>query len=182
MMFRKFATLVLCGLAFSTLHAEGVDSDDLSEFGKGIITDYSNMAETDRIEWVWVAPGVRLSQHGFRTSPVENLTAMADAGMEDAFNANLERALQRIGARNPGAPKLDVKSAVYWANRASSGKRWIPYVGGHLAQAGVGIELVFTNAQGDVVAKVRHSGREGDELQHAAEELVDDLRAFVEAS
>jgi hypothetical protein len=56
---------------------------------------------------------------------------------------------------------------------------WIPYAGGHLAQAGLGVELVFKDAAGTVVAKIRHSGREGDKLKDAAEELVDDIRRFV---
>jgi len=140
------------------------------------------MSERDPTEWVWLAAKTRLSDHRFAAKPVENLTSMSDADMEDTFNANLGRTLQRVGAKNPGAPLLNVTSAVYWANRASSGKAWIPYVGGHLAQAGLGVELVFTNAQGEIVGKVRHSGREGDELENAAEELVDDIRQFIENS
>ncbi len=59
---------------------------------------------------------------------------------------------------------------------------WIPHAGGHLAQAGVGIEPVFTDSTGKVVAEVRHSGREGDHLEDAAEELVDDIRPFVSSN
>ncbi len=178
---RRIAALLLCGLVYLPAHAAGVTSDNLQD-GKGIITDYTNMTENEAIEWIWISPNVRLSQHGFVVAPAENLTSLADADMERVLNSNLDKALQRVGAKNKGAKVLHVKSAVYWAARASAAKRWIPYAGGHLAQAGVGIELVFSNDKGEIVAKVRHSGREGEELQHAAEELVEDIRKFVEAS
>jgi hypothetical protein len=99
--------------------------------------------------------------------------------MEDLFNTSLNKILARVGSNQADAPLLHVDSAIYWAERSSSKKMWIPYAGGHLAQAGLGVELVFKDAAGTVVAKIRHSGREGDKLKDAAEELVDDIRRFV---
>lgn len=181
MAFRTLAALLLCGLAVSTVHAAGVEAEHLTEFGKGIITDYSDMSEAGDIEWAWVAPGTKLSKHRFTTAPVQNLTSVTNGDMKETFDRDMGRALKDISANNPDAPELQVTSAIYWANRASAGKRWIPYAGGHLAQAGIGIELVVTDAAGKIVAKVRHSGREGDELENAAEELVDDFTSFLES-
>jgi len=74
---------------------------------------------------------------------------------------------------------LRVEGAIYWAQRANRSKRFIPYAGGHLAQAGVGIELVISDEKGDIVCKIRHSGREGSQLKNAAEELIDEVTRFL---
>jgi hypothetical protein len=68
-----------------------------------------------------------------------------------------------------------------WAQRANRAKMWIPHAGGHLAQAGVGIELIFRDASGYIVARIRHADREGDALEAAAEERVDDIAGDVRA-
>ncbi|HEU4888391.1 MAG TPA: hypothetical protein VFV49_10920 [Thermoanaerobaculia bacterium] len=162
--------------------AAGVDKDNLKEYGQGIIKDYSDMKETDDIEWIWVAPGVRLSEYKFNVQPFENLTAFADDEMEDVFATKLPKTLTRLAPKGPDTPVMKVEGAIYWAQRANRSKWWIPYAGAHLAQAGVGIELVFTNAEGEVVCKIRHSGREGDHLESAAEELMDDVAQYIRAN
>jgi len=179
MLARTVVIMALATLSLGSLHASGVDPENLKEYGKGIIKDYSNMNESEDIEWLWVAPKVQLSTYRFKIQPVENLTVITDSDMEEAFNEGLPKALKRAGSKDEGAPTLRVESAIYWAERANRGKRWIPYAGGHLAQAGVGVELVFKNSKDEIVAKVRHSGRQGDKLEEAAEELVDDLAGFV---
>ena len=59
-------------------------------------------------------------------------------------------------------------------------------VGAYWVQSWFGRNLnIFNNITrntGKVVAKVRHSGREGDHLEDAAEELVDDIRQFVSSN
>src|SRR5689334_8576129 len=75
----RFAILVLSFLFLVTsLAAAGVDKDNLKEYGRGIIKDYSDMKETDDIEWVWVKPGLHLSEYQFDVQPFQNLTAFAD--------------------------------------------------------------------------------------------------------
>jgi hypothetical protein len=176
---RKLIVFLLCTLVLTPLYAGGVDKKNLEEYGHGIIKDYSDMKEGGGIEWVWVAPGVHLNSYRFKVAPVENLTAVTDAEMEEVFNTGLPKTLQRVGAKSDDAPQLHVDVAIYWAQRASASKRWIPYAGHHLAQAGAGVEMVFKNDKGDIVAKIRHSGREGEQLKSAAEELVDDITKFV---
>jgi hypothetical protein len=179
-MFRRVLAIGAAA-AFLTLcaFAGGVDKENLKDYGRGIIKDYSDMKESDEIEWVWLQQGMRLSDHRLAVRSFENLTAVADEDMEQVLEKGLSKAL---GSKDPAAPVLHVESAVYWAQRASRSKRWIPYAGGHLAQAGVGIELVFLDEGGAIVCKVRHSGREGDQLQDAAEELIDDVRRFIRES
>jgi hypothetical protein len=176
---RKIAVFALCLFVLAPLYAAGVDKDNLKEYGRGIIKDYGDMKEMDEIEWVWLAPSVHLNDYRFHFAPVQNLTALSDGDMEEVFDVELPKSLERAGSKRADAPLLHVDVAIYWAQRASNAKRWIPYAGGHLAQAGVGIELVFKNDKDEIVAKIRHSGREGDRLQSASEELVDDLAKFV---
>lgn len=165
-------------LAAPTLYA-AVPKADLDEQGRGIIQDYGDMKEGGDIEWVWIAPGTKLSSYRYSFTKFENMSKSVDDDMEKVFEKVLPRSLSRASKAADGAPALTVESAVYWTQRANMAKLWIPYAGGHLAQAGVGIELVFKDPSGKIVAKVRHSGREGTELKAAAEELVDDLTDFV---
>jgi hypothetical protein len=167
---------------FARSASKGVDKDNLDKYGRGIIKDYSDMAEKDEIEWVWLAPGLRLSEAQFKVDKFENVTAVVDDDMEQVFVRAFPKVLQKAGSKSDDAPVVHVEGAIYWAERASSGKRWIPYAGGHLAQAGIGIELIFKNDKGEIIAKIRHSGREGDKLQSAAEELADDIANFVKAN
>lgn len=165
-------------LAAPTLHA-GVPKSDLDEQGRGIIQNYDDMSEGGHIEWIWVAPGTNLSKYRFEVKGVENLTTSVDDDMGEVMEKVLPRALARSTKVGADAPLLTVDGAIYWAQRANRAKLWIPYAGGHLAQAGVGIELVFKDASGNVVATLRHSGREGDKLEDAANELVEEINGFI---
>lgn len=182
-MLKHFAGLaLLVVITVTPLCAAGVDKDNLKEYGRGIIKDYTDMKEMDEIEWVWIAPDVQLSSYRFEVEPVENLTVMEDSDMEEVLTTGLPKTLQRAGSKDADAKVLRVACAIYWAQRASQSKRWIPYVGGHLGQAGLGIELIFKNDKDEIVGKIRHSGREGEKLESAAEELVDDVSRFVRAN
>lgn len=179
---QKVMTVLLTLLVAVSLSAAGVDKDHLAKYGRGIIDDYSDMKESDDIEWVWVDPGVKLHDYQYKIEPFENLTVLTDRKMDEVFEDTLPRTLARAGAKDDAAPVLTVEGAIFWAERANRSKWWIPYAGMHLAQAGIGIEVIFKNEKGEVVAKIRHSGREGDDLENAAEELVDDLARFVRAN
>lgn len=179
-MYSRLAGVVVILLLTATqVVAAGVDN---LKDGRGIIKDYTDMRPAGDIEWVWVAPDVKLSAYRFKVQPIENLTVIVDASMEETLDTGLPKSLERAGSRDEASPVLTVETAVYWAQRANRSKWFIPYAGLHLAQAGVGIELVFKNEEGEVVAKIRHSGREGDKLQDAAQELVDDVAQYVKAN
>jgi len=183
-MFRKTIVIVIAAVALAmSAYAAGVDKDNLKEYGRGIIKDYSDMNEDEGIEWVWLRSGVRLSEHRFKLNKsFENLTTVTDDDMEEVLNKTLPRTLDRAGSKDSGASVLRVEGAIFWAERANRSKRWIPYAGGHLAQAGLGIELVIRDGKGDIVCKIRHSGREGDDLDDAAEELLEDISKYVKGN
>lgn len=178
---RLAVAVLAAALACAPAYA-AVDQKHLDQYGKGIIQDYSDMTKGEQLEWVWVAPQVKLSEHRMQLGKVENLTSVVDTEMEETVENDLPRTLERAGARDAKAPVLKVDAAIYWANRANTAKAWIPFAGGHLMQAGVGIELVFRDAKGAVVSKVRHSGREGADLKRAAQELIDEFGQFVRSN
>lgn len=179
MHFRKSFLLPVLLLASGSAFASGVPQDDLQEYGKGIIADYGDMQAGEDIQWYWIAPGSALADHRCNVASVENLTVTVDHDMRDVFKEELPEVLGRVCSDDAAAAPLDIDVGIYWAERANTAKAWIPFVGGHLMQAGVGIEMVFRGADGQVVAKLRQSGREGGELRDSSRELVDDIARFV---
>jgi hypothetical protein len=186
---KKFAAVIalLAVSAMPAFAARGgkskfVDSDDYKdkdEFRSAIIEDYTGMVEGDGIEWVWVADGVKLSDYKIvLDGKFSNKSEINDKAMVSTLNDGFDDGVNRQNDKKTKGT-LKAQGGIYWAERANRGKMWIPYAGGHLAQAGVGIELILTDASGKTVAKIRHSGRQGDKPEEAAEELLDDLSAFV---
>jgi hypothetical protein len=176
------AVAAACLLMLSLSARAGVPKDNIEEYGRGIIADYSDMTEGEDIEWLWVKPGVKLGDYRYQVDSTDNLTVIVDDTMDKVVEDNLPKVLERAGSHDRKAPLLHVAVAVYWAERANISKAWIPWAGGHQMQAGVGIELVAKDAEGNVVAKIRQSGREGMELALAAQEVVDDIAKFVRAN
>lgn len=179
-MIKRMAGVTMLSMVLgASVFAAGVDGEHLKKYGKGIISDYGDMKSSDNVEWYWVSPDVKLSEHRFRVASAENLTVLHDTKLMEALEDALPKSLERAGARSDSAPVLTVDAAVYWAQRANRAKWFIPYAGLHLAQAGVGLEVVVKNEAGEVVAKFRHSGREGDHLDAALVELIDEIAGFV---
>ena len=185
---RRLLSLFLLGLIFAMPLYAGrkrgpdrlVDSDEYKEgeFEKGIIEDYSDMVEGDGVEWVYLSEGLKLSSYKIDLGEFKNVSSITNSDMIEALEEGFPNAFRRIGLKG-SAGTLKAESAVYWAERASQGKKWIPYAGGHLAQAGVGLEMVLRDSSGKVVAKLRHSTRQGEQLDEAAEEIVDDIADFI---
>lgn len=158
-----------------------VDQDEYKEgeFVKGIIEDYTDMVEGDGIEWIWVEPGVKLRDYKIKIGEFKNMSEVTNKDMIETLEDGFDESFERLGKKGGREGSLTTENAVYWAERAQSAKRWIPYAGGHLAQSGVGIEMVFRDSSGKIIAKIRHSGRQGEKLEEAAEELVDDVANYI---
>lgn len=179
MFIRAAVAYLAASLVAVVSFAGGVPESHLEEYGRGIIENYTDMTESESIEYLWIAPDASIHDHHIVIESIENLTLLHDRKLMRMLEEDLEDALIRAANRDEKAPKLTVKVAVFWAQRSNRAKWLIPYAGLHLAQAGLGMELVFRAENGDLVAKVRHSGREGDKLEDAGVELIDDLAEFV---
>lgn len=178
------ASVVLTGVVAQDLYAgrrdKLVDTRDYKskDFEKGIIEDYSDMVEGDGVEWFYLADGVKLSDYKIKVGKFKNMSEITSKSMQETLAESLPEALERAGAKGSKGT-LTTENAIYWAERASAGKKWIPYAGFHVGQAGVGVEMVFKDSSGKIVAKVRHSGRQGESVDEAAEEIADDIANWV---
>lgn len=157
-----------------------VDTDEYKEddFEKGIIDDYSDLVEGDGVEWVWLDPSVKLSKYNISFGKVKNMSSVSDKGMMSTLKDGFAERFESEGKSGT----LTAETAVYWAERYSAGKSWIPYAGGHLSQAGVGVEMILKDSKGKVVAKIRHSGRQGTQPEEAAEEVMDEIIDFLQSN
>jgi hypothetical protein len=149
------------------------------DFRKCIIKDYSDMVDGDDIRWVWTDPAVKLAGYKIREGKVENKSDMHSKSMlrtvKDVFSDTFS---DMEGKGGSGTLTADI--CVYEAENFSGGKAWIPFVGGHEMQAGVGVEMVLRNGKGKVVAKFRHSAREGAQIENAAQEVAGDLMKYID--
>ena len=175
---------VFCAIAllsFASLLVAGVHKDHLTDYGKGIIEDYSDMSEGVDVEWQWVKPGFKIGDYNIDVAEFQNLSDINDNELVESATHQAREAFERLARQRQGDAKgsLATENAIFWAERPSRGKRWIPYAGAHLAQAGCGIEMIFRDSEGNIVAKLRHSGREGGSPAEAAIELMDEIFVFV---
>ena len=138
------------------------DSSFKSGFRKGIIRDYSDMWSRGGLDWVSIAKGVELSNYRIKVSPFRNMTQFKDDAMMNYLNVVLQEELDDIAGSDD---TLTTENALFWAQERP--------------KFAVGIEMIFRDASGRVVAKIRHTHDE-DSLEDAAQEMVDYIVEFVE--
>jgi hypothetical protein len=148
------------------------------DFHKGIITDYSNMVDGDDVQWVWIDPAVKLSQYKLKVGKVENKSDLRSRSMVETVKNVFKDAFSDMEAKGGGGT-LNADLCIYEAENFSAGKAWIPFVGGHQMQAGIGIEMVLRDAKNRIVGKFRHSAREGAQIEAATQEVAGDLMKYI---
>ncbi len=154
-----------------------IDSKEYKEkdFQKGCISDYKDLAKGDRIDWVWVNPGVTLADYSLSIDKFENNT---DDIRSSQVNDIKDVFKEFFGKLKGSKGTLSANMCIYEVQKYSPGKAWIPYAGGHLMNAGLGVELILSN-KGKTVAKIRHFARQGSRLEDAAEEVAADLKKYI---
>jgi hypothetical protein len=171
--------LLIPAVAFSSPN-KLVDDSEYSDkdFRKCIIKDYSDMVDGDDIKWVWIDPSVSLAGYKIKEGKLENKSDMHSKSMlktvKDVFSDTFA---DMAGKGGKGTLTADI--CVYEAENFSAGKAWIPFVGGHEMQAGLGVEMLLHDAKGKLVAKFRHSAREGAQIENAAQEVAQDLMKYI---
>jgi hypothetical protein len=156
-----------------------VDSSDYSDkdFKKCSITDYTDMVEGDDIQWVWTDPAIKLSKYDLKVGKVENKSEVRKKSLVESVKTVFSETFADRGSKGTSGT-LTADICIYEAENFSGGKAWIPFVGAHEMQAGMGIEMVLRNGN-KAVAKFRHSAREGAEIETATEEVASDLMAYI---
>jgi len=157
-----------------------VDSSDYSDkdFKKCSITDYSDMVDGDDIQWVWTDPAIKLSQYNLKLGKVENKSEMHKKSLVTSVQDVFAETFADRGVKGASGT-LTADICVYEAQNFSGGKAWIPFVGAHEMQAGIGVEMVLRNGKNKTVAKFRHSAREGAEIDAATQEVANDLMEYI---
>ena len=157
-----------------------VDSSDYSDkdFKKCSITDYSDMVEGDDIQWVWTDPAIKLSQYDLKVGKVENKSEVRKKSLVTSVQDVFAETFADRGVKGASGT-LTADICVYEAENFSGGKAWIPFVGAHEMQAGMGVEMVLRNGKNKTVAKFRHSAREGADIETATQEVANDLMEYI---
>lgn len=132
-------------------------------FTRGIIQSYDDMIAGDDVDWFAVAPNLHLAEHKIRIRSFRNASGLDSDEMMNYLRSDLQTALDELGGT--GAT-LSADGIVYWASNEGR-------------QRGIAIEMVFRDASGRVVAKLRDHHPEGS-AEDAAEEIVGAVTDFVE--
>ncbi len=157
-----------------------VDSDEYKdkEFHKGNIKDYSDMVKGDNIDWVSSNAAQNLAQYNIRLGKVENKSGTHSKSLVEAVKATFKSAFDDRESKGSKGT-LTAELCVFETQDYSPGKAWIPFVGGHQMQAGIGIEVLLVDANNRTVAKFRHFARRGVAIESAAEEAAGDLTKYI---
>ena len=157
-----------------------VDDSEYSdkEFRKCIIKDYADMVDGDDISWVWTDPNVKLAAYRIKEGKVENKSELRSRSMLETVKTVFKDTFADMAAKGEkGTLTADI--CIYEAENFSGGKAWIPFVGAHQMQAGLGVEMVLRDAKNRTVGKFRHSAREGAQIENAAKEVAGDLMKYI---
>jgi hypothetical protein len=159
-----------------------VDKDEYKKRERPLncaITDYADMMEGDGIDWVWIAPSARIGTPGpVEIKPIKNVSDVTDPELAGKVEADFKMAFDRIG-KTAGKGGQTMTACIYWVERADMGRAFVPFAGGHLAQAGVGIELTLSDASGTPIAKIRQDARQGSQPSEAAADVVDRIANYI---
>ncbi len=179
-----FVMIVLVATPALAKRDRFVDSDEYKKHERALnctITDYSDVMEGDGVDWAWVSPSARVGVPGpIEIKPIKNVSDVTDPELAGKVEADFKAAFERVG-KSMGKGGQTVTACIYWVDRANMGRAFVPFAGGHLAQAGVGIELTIIDASGATIAKIRQDAREGMQPSEAAAVVVDRIANFVRA-
>ena len=156
-----------------------IDSREYNrDFHGGIIKDYSDMVEGKDVNWVWIDPSAQLAHYRIIVNKVDNSSDVNRASLATAAKFVVEDFSAAINEKDARGT-LIAELCIYEAQEFSRGKRWIPYVGRHQSQAGVGIEMVLHDENNRTIAKFRNFGRSGTTLRRAVEAVVSDIMNYI---
>jgi hypothetical protein len=139
-----------------------------SGFTRGIIPDYAAMVAGDNVQWMYIAPGTKLADYKIRIGHFRNLTSTpASAAVTGFLEGDMQSQIDDVASGSRGT--LTTDNAIYWAESSSSKKR------------GIGIEMIFRDSSGRIVAMLRHRIFENSP-EDAAEEMPGAIADFVDSN
>lgn len=173
------ATMLLSPVAGWCGSDKFIDSDDYKDkdFRKCIIADYTVLEEGDDVEWVWKNPDTKLQNYKLSLGNVNNKAEKEKSSDSKAVKEAFKEAISDMKFK--GKENLVADVCIFEVQDFSYGKVWIPFAGGHQAQAGVGVEVVLKDKGGKAVATFRHFTREGARTEEAAKEAAEDITDYI---
>lgn len=137
-----------------------------ASFRAGVIPDYEVLTKGNGVNWLWTAPGFRFVQHKIRIGAFRNVTAydspQLHANLGDAFQEQVDSVTEDAKGET-----LTTENAIVWTETSRGKKR------------GMGVEMVFRDGKGNIVAMLRHMERESSP-EAASEEVVEAVVDFIE--
>jgi serine/threonine-protein kinase len=133
-------------------------------FKRGIIRNYDDMWAQSDVDWASVARGVKLSDYAIKVGPFRNLTRYNNPALRKILEVQLQEEFDGIAGKKG---TLTTQNAIVWASDSEDGEK------------GIGIEMIFRNSDGQVVAKLRNFVRE-QPPEDAANDMLEQLTDFVE--
>jgi hypothetical protein len=147
------------------------------DFHKGIIADYTDMVKGDDVDWVWVKSGENLSQYKIKIGTMENKSDLHRKSFGESVKSIFE---DYLPSRTKGSKEtLTAELCITEVQEYSPGKAWIPFAGGRLMQAGIGIEMILRDQNNMIVAKLRHFDRHGTDVIRAAEDVAGHMAKYI---
>jgi hypothetical protein len=156
-----------------------VDSNEYkdSNFQKCIIADYGDMVAGDGVNWVWSGVA-KLDQFKVQMGKIENRSEVRSKSLSEAVLNTFRDTFNDLETGG-GKGTLTADLCIYSAEHYNPAKAWIPFAGGYQMQAGIGIEMVLRNSAGKVIAKMRHYGRQGTQIEEAGQLLAGDMSRYI---
>lgn len=156
-----------------------IESSDYKDkdFKKCNIQDYSDMVKGDDIEWL-SNPSQNLAKYKLKVGKVENKSELRSKSLVESVKSIFKDTFADMDTKGEKGT-LTADLCIYDAQNFSTGKAWIPFVGGHQMQAGIGIEMVLLDKGNKPVAKFRHFAREGVQIEAATQEVAGDLIKYI---
>ena len=148
------------------------------DFHKGIITDYSDMVKGDDVNWVWVKPGEKLSQYKLKVGTLENKSDMHSKSLSDSVKGIFADYFSDYESKGSKGT-LTAELCITEVQEYSQARAYIPFTGGRMAQAGMGIEMVLRDSRNEIIAKLRHFDRRGSEVRGAAEDVASHMMQYI---
>jgi len=157
-----------------------IDSKDYKDkdFKKCAIADYADMTEGDDVEWLWADPAQKLAQYKLKVGNVENKSELRSKSMVESVKSAFSDVFADEATKGASGT-LTADLCIYDAQNMNTAKAWIPFVGMHQMQAGIGIEMVLHDDHDKPVAKFRHFAREGGQIEAATQEVVGDMMKYI---